>query len=210
MRILREHEPGDFAVVRALRKTVARPGGSGAFTCSSGPRNCGACGAGSAPPSGAGYRAGDVPKVPQVFPRREQVLRILRHSPGSGSAPTPATSRAGPTARGAAAPSRASATAETCGSPAAPGPAGSSATSPSRGATASSPGGTAPGAARCEARCVRARRGSAASHSSSPSRGATAGAARRQASSTQTTSPPGASHGRNRGFHRPARRANRS
>ena len=136
MRILREHEPDDCAVLRTLRKTVARPGGSGAFTCSSGPRDCGAYSPSgrsrdSAPPGGAGYRAGDVPKVPQVFPRREQVLRLLRHSPSGGS--TRAASHAGPAARGAAAPSRASAATETRGSPATRGPAGSSATSPSRG-----------------------------------------------------------------------------
>lgn len=74
MRILREHEPGDFPVVRTLRKTVARSGGSGTFTYSSGPRNCGACspygrgsgpcGTGSHTPGGAGCCAGDVPQMP--------------------------------------------------------------------------------------------------------------------------------------------------
>jgi hypothetical protein len=151
VRLLREYESGVSADVRALRKTTPRRGAVRS--------------AGSTPPGCAGCPAGNVPEVPQIVPRREQVLRLLRHTFAGCTSPSGASARAGPAAHRA--PSSARSAAASCSSEARDAP--SATCRPACGTPSTASGGSV-GAARGEARSAAASCSSEASGARSPSR----------------------------------------
>jgi hypothetical protein len=170
VRLLWEYESGVLADVRALRKTVTRRGD--------------VRGASSTPPGRAGCPAGNVPEVPQIVPRRKQVLRVLRHTFAGCTPPGGASARGTPSAR------RTACSAETCCSPPA-----------TRGPACGSPSTASGGSA--DTACGEARSASAAASCSSEARGSAARAARSagcQAAFTPTASSPCSLTGRDRGF----------